>query len=216
MSSLRSKLRLYLVTDRSWVDEKSLGQQVEESFENGVTFLQLREKHLDKDSFLALAKEMKIKAERYQVPFVINDAVDIAIECDADGVHIGQDDDCVAETRKRIGLDKILGVSVGTVEQAIKAEEEGADYLGVGAIFPTNTKGDATAIKIETLSEICQAVDVPVVAIGGIDICNIDRLQDSGIHGVAVVSAILAKKDCGDAAKNLRKKCDELFGEMRD
>lgn len=216
MNTLKNKLRLYLVTDRSWADEKDLCQQVEGSLENGVTFLQLREKHLEKDAFLALAEEMKIIARRYQVPFVINDTVDIALACDADGVHIGQDDDGVAETRKRLGTEKILGVSVGTVEEALKAVQEGADYLGVGAMFPTTTKGDASAIAIETLREICEAVDVPVVAIGGIDLGNIERLQDSGICGVAVVSAILSKTDCGRAAKDLRKKCDALFGEMRD
>lgn len=216
LNTLKDKLRLYLVTDRSWSDEKGLRQQVEASIENGVTFLQLREKHLDKDAFLALAKEMKIIAARYQVPFVINDAVDIAIACDADGVHIGQDDDDVAKTRKRIGSEKILGVSVSTVEEALKAANEGADYLGVGAMFPTTTKGDASAIAIETLGDICDAVDVPVVAIGGIDAENISRLKGSGICGVAVVSAILSKPDCGGAAKGLRKKCDALFGEMRD
>jgi len=216
LNTLKNKLRLYLVTDRSWADEKGLCQQVEASLEKGVTFLQLREKHLEKDAFLELAEEMKIIAGRYKVPFVINDDVDIALACDADGVHIGQDDDGVAGTRKRLGAEKILGVSVGTVEEALKAAREGADYLGVGAMFPTTTKGDATAIAIEALREICDAVDVPVVAIGGIDKGNITRLQDSGICGVAVVSAILSKPDCGSEAKDLRKKCDALFGKVSE
>ncbi|WP_432403462.1 thiamine phosphate synthase [Wukongibacter sp. M2B1] len=216
MNSLKNKLRLYLVTDRSWTNEKGLCQQVEDSLKNGVTFLQLREKHLDKDAFLGLAKEMKSIAVDYQVPLVINDDVDIAIACDADGVHIGQDDDGVAETRKRLGDNKIIGVSVRTVKEALSAVREGADYLGVGAMFPTTTKGDAKAVDIETLRQICDTVDVPVVAIGGIDIENIVRLQASGICGVAVVSAILSKMDCGSAAKDLRKQCDTLFCKVRE
>lgn len=216
LNSLKNKLRLYLVTDRSWADEKALCHQVEASLKNGVTFLQLREKYLDKDAFLALAKKMKSIAMDYQVPCVINDAVDIAIACNADGVHIGQDDDGVAETRKRIGVEKILGVSVATVEQAIEAVRQGADYLGVGAMFPTTTKGDAEAITIKTLREICRTVDVPVVAIGGIGMDNIEHLQNSGICGAAVVSAILSKPDCGDASKDLRNKCDALFGKVRE
>ncbi|WP_432666688.1 thiamine phosphate synthase [Wukongibacter baidiensis] len=216
MNTLKDKLRLYLVTDRSWSDKIGLCEQVETSLKKGVTFLQLREKHLEKDAFLALAEEMKAIAGRYKVPFVINDDVDIAIACDADGVHIGQDDEGVAETRRRLGTEKILGVSVGTVEEALKATQEGADYLGVGAMFPTTTKGDATAVAIETLREICNAVDVPVVAIGGISTDNIGFLQDSGVSGVAVVSAILSKPDCGHAAEDLRKKCDVLFGKVEE
>ncbi|WP_105614615.1 thiamine phosphate synthase [Vallitalea okinawensis] len=216
MNTLKNKLGLYLVTDRSWADEKGLCQQVEASLKNGVTFLQLREKDLAKEKFLVLAKEMKNIAKDYQVPFVINDAVDIALACDADGVHIGQEDDDVVKTRERLGEGKILGVSVGTVDEAVKAVKEGADYLGVGAMFPTMTKDDASAIAFDTLRGICDAVDVPVVAIGGINSDNIKELKGGGICGVAVVSAILAKEDCGAAAEELRNKCDVLFSEVRD
>lgn len=204
-------LLLYLVTDQSWLGEDSLVSQVEKSLINGVTFLQLREKNLDAESFLNLASEMKELARGYNVPFVINDNIDIAIKSDADGVHIGQDDMSVEEARKIIGEDKILGVSVGTVEEAILAEKLGADYLGVGAIFSTDTKKDAGDVTFETLKNICESVNIPIVAIGGINKDNISSLKGSGIDGVAVISAILAKKDIPKATCELKDICERIF-----
>ncbi|MCY6372619.1 thiamine phosphate synthase [Clostridium ganghwense] len=204
-------LLLYLVTDRSWLGDQSLISQVEKSLIEGVTFLQLREKNLDNESFLNLAIEMKDLACRYDVPFVINDNIDIAIKSDADGVHIGQDDMPIEEARKIIGKDKILGVSAGTVEEAILAEQLGADYLGVGAIFSTNTKKDAQNISFETLKNICESVDIPVVAIGGINKENILSLEGSGIDGVSVISAILAQKNIAKATYELKDICERIF-----
>ncbi|SKC76657.1 thiamine-phosphate diphosphorylase [Maledivibacter halophilus] len=204
-------LLLYLVTDRSWLREESLISQVEKCLINGVTFLQLREKNLDDDSFLKLAVEMKELSRRYNVPFVINDNIDIALKSNADGVHIGQDDMPIEEAKKIIGGDKILGVSVGTVDEAILAEKLGADYLGVGAIFSTSTKKDARNISYEALKEICESVSIPVVAIGGINKDNIEELRGSGIDGVAVISAILAEKDIAKAANELKDICNKIF-----
>lgn len=204
-------LLLYLVTDRSWLGEDSLVSQVEKSLINGVTFLQLREKNVDTESFLNLALEMKALAQGYNVPFVINDNIDVAIKSDADGVHIGQDDMSVEEARKIIGKDKILGVSVGTIEQAIQAEKLGADYLGVGAIFSTDTKKDAGGVTFEILKNICEVVNIPVVAIGGINKDNISSLEGSGIDGVAVISAILAQKDIAKATCELKGISEKIF-----
>lgn len=204
-------LLLYLVTDRSWLGEESLVSQVEKSLINGVTFLQLREKNLEDKSFLDLAIEMKELAHGYNVPFVINDNIDIAMKSDADGVHIGQDDMSVAEARKIIGKDKILGVSAGTVQEAIQAEKLGADYLGVGAIFSTDTKKDAGDVTFETLKNICESVNIPVVAIGGINKDNISSLKGSGIDGVSVISAILAQKNIAKATCELKDICESIF-----
>lgn len=211
----RKSLQLYLVTDRSWTGEESLIGQVEKSLENGTTFLQLREKNIGKDEFLKSAIEMKALAQKYNVPFVINDDVEIAKKSDANGVHIGQGDMPADEARKLIGPDKILGVSVRTVEQAIEAQKSGADYIGVGAIFTTNTKKDASGVSIYTLKDICSAVDIPVVAIGGITRDNISSLNGSGVDGVAVISAILAQKDIAGATRNLKTLCEGLKTGMK-
>ncbi len=204
-------LNLYLVTDRSWIGDRVLLDDVEKALSNGVTFLQLREKELHKDAFLQSAIDLGKLAKKYKVPYVINDDVDIAVASNADGVHIGQSDMAITNAREKIGLDKILGVSVKTVEEAKQAEVLGADYLGVGAVFSTTTKLDAADVSYETLSDICLAVDIPVVAIGGINETNIEQLKDSGIYGVAVISAILAKKDIVAATQELSSKCIALF-----
>ena len=201
----KSSLLLYAVTERSWLKNRTLHEAVEEALKAGVTFLQLREKNLDYDSFLQLAIEIKKIADKYKVPFVINDNVDVAIACGADGVHVGQEDMEAKEVRKIIGPDKILGVSAETVEQAIKAEQSGADYLGVGAIFPSPTKLDAEVVSYETLTKICKAVSIPVVAIGGINEDNAMKLTGSGVAGIAVISAIFAKDDITAAVKKLRE-----------
>ncbi|QZY55939.1 thiamine phosphate synthase [Crassaminicella profunda] len=211
MNLNKESLQLYLVTDSSWTQEKTLMEQVRESLEKGVTFLQLREKTLDHDQFLELAKEMKELADSFHIPFVINDNIKIALESHADGIHIGQKDMPIEEARKQIGKDKILGVSVGNVKEALIAEKLGADYLGVGAMFLTDTKKDAKNVPIETLKNICEAVSIPVVAIGGINKENILKLKDSGADGVAVISAILAKKDIKKVTCELKTICEKIF-----
>ena len=199
----KKSMLLYAVTDRTWLKEQTLAMQVEEALIGGATFVQLREKKLNYDLFLEEAKKMKVLCEKYHVPFVINDNVEIAIDSDADGVHIGQSDRKVSDVRAMIGENKIVGVSAQTVEQAILAQEEGADYLGVGAVFSTSTKLDADFVSFETLKSICEAVNIPVIAIGGISENNILELAGTGIDGVAVVSALFAKPDIKTAAKNL-------------
>lgn len=196
-------LLLYAVTDRSWLGEKTLSQQVEEALQGGVTMLQLREKDLEQDAFLEEALAVKALCRRFCVPFLIDDDVPLALRCGADGVHVGQSDMEAGEVRARIGPDKILGVSVQTVSQAVLAQEAGADYLGVGAVFSTSTKLDADTVSFDTLRKICAAVDIPVVAIGGINTENLLELSGSGIAGVAVVSAIFAAPSPQAAAHRL-------------
>lgn len=207
----KNSMNLYAVTDRSWLEGKSLSTLVEESLKAGVTFVQLREKNLDLNEFVELAKEIKKLTDKYNIPYVINDNVEIALACDADGVHVGQNDMEASNVREKIGKDKILGVSVQTVEQAILAEKKGADYLGVGAVFSTSTKLDATDVSFDTLKEICNAVTIPVVAIGGINKDNILKLSGSGASGIAVVSAIFAEKNVYKATKELRILSDEMI-----
>jgi thiamine-phosphate pyrophosphorylase len=202
---LAEKLLLYAVTDRHWLGERTLYEVVRDSLDGGVTFLQLREKNLDEDSFYEEAVRLQAMAREYKVPFVINDNVEIAVRMNADGVHVGQDDMEAGNVRALIGPDKILGVSAQTVEQAVLAEQQGADYLGVGAVFPTGSKDDAIDVPFETLKAICEAVSIPVVAIGGITKENTPKLAGSGICGIAVISAIYAQKDIREAASALKK-----------
>lgn len=210
MNCDKKDLLLYAVTDRAWLGDKTLSWQVEESLKGGATMIQLREKHLDHEHFLKEAKEIKELCRKYQVPFLINDDVDLAVEVDADGVHVGQHDMEAGEVRKKIGPNRILGVSAQTVEQALLAQQAGADYLGVGAVFPTGTKDDADAVSIQTLGEICHAVSIPVVAIGGIGQHNVMQLAASGICGIAVVSAIYAQQDIQNAASTLHALAKEM------
>lgn len=201
----KSSMLLYAVTDRTWLKGRSLTHVVEEAIKAGITFLQLREKDLDNASFLQLAREVKSVADKYEIPYVINDNVEVAMSSGADGVHIGQDDMDAEYVRRIIGPDKILGVSAQTVEQAISAEKSGADYIGVGTVFPTSTKLDAETVSFKTLKEICKAVSIPVVAIGGIHKDNAIKLAGSGIDGIAVVSAIFAQEDITAAVRKLRQ-----------
>ena len=175
-----------------------------------MTFLQLREKELDQEHFLREAVEIRGLCRKYQVPFIINDNVEIALEMNADGVHVGQSDMEAGKVREKLRPDKIIGVSARTVEQALLAEQRGADYLGVGAVFPTGTKLDAGDVSFETLRDICRAVSIPVVAIGGITGENLGELKGSGIAGIAVVSAIFAREDTEAAAGELKKKMLEM------
>ena len=202
-------LKLYAVTDRKWVGEQSLEEQVEEALAAGVTFLQLREKHMEKGERLEEAKRIGVIAKRYQVPFLIDDDVEMAIACQADGVHIGQKDMLPKIARELLGEDKILGVTARTVEQAKSAWEQGADYLGVGAAFATSTKDDTIVITKETIREICEAVPIPVVVIGGITKENMKQLKKCKASGVAVVSAIFASDHITGAVKSLLKEVEE-------
>ena len=198
-------LHLYAVTDSRWLNGNSLAEVVEKALAGGVTCVQLREKHLPFDEFLRTAKEIKVLCQNSHVPFIVDDNLDIALACDADGLHIGQNDMPAAKARQLLGPDKILGVSAQTAQQAVTACRDGADYLGVGAVFPTGTKTDAVEVPLDMLKTITAAVDIPVVAIGGINADNIAQLSGTGIAGAAVVSAIFAQKDIKKAAANLRQ-----------
>lgn len=211
MKCSKKDLLLYAVTDRSWLKEDTLYHQVEQALEGGATFVQLREKELDEEHFLEEAREMKELCGRYKVPFVINDNVEIAAEVDADGVHVGQSDMKAGDVRKKLGQDKIIGVSAQTVEQALLAEEMGADYLGVGAVFHTGSKTDADDVSHETLRAICEAVHIPVIAIGGIGKDNVLELSGSGICGIAVISALFAQPDVKKAAEELKLLTEEML-----
>lgn len=206
----KKELLLYAVTDRSWLKGQTLCQQVEQAIRGGATFIQLREKNLAEELFLKEAEEIKGLCKKYRVPFVINDNVDIAIAMDADGVHVGQSDMEAGDVRKKLGKDKIIGVSAQTVEQAMMAEKHGADYLGVGAVFKTGSKSDAREISHETLTEICKAVNIPVIAIGGIGTSNVMRLSGTGICGIAAISAIFAAEDIEKAAGELRALTEKM------
>lgn len=206
MNTKKEDLLLYAVTDRSWLKGETLYAQVEKALKGGATFIQLREKELNEEAFYQEAVELKKLCHQYKVPFVINDNVEIAKKMDADGVHVGQSDMAACDVRKILGEDKILGVSAQTVEQALLAEQMGADYLGVGAVFPTGTKTDAVEVDAETLKAICAAVKIPVIAIGGIKADNLSELSGSGICGIAVVSAIFAAENITETTKELKEK----------
>lgn len=203
---------LYAVTDRKWLRlGEHLSDKVEQAIQGGATIVQLREKDLEYESFLRQAQELKQVTQKYKIPLIVNDCVDIALAMDADGVHVGQSDMNVSLVREKLGADKILGVSAQTVAQAIAAEAAGADYLGVGAMFPTNSKGDAIEVTFETLKSICKAVEIPVVAIGGITLNNLNALKGTGIAGVAVISAVFAEPEICQAARLLKERCKETF-----
>ncbi len=204
-------MQLYLVTDRSWLNGKTLLSEVEKCLDAGVTFLQLREKDLDEQEFLNEAKQIGEAARSRCVPFIINDNLEVALKSGADGVHVGQHDMSAKNVRALIGPQKILGVSAQTVEQAVAAERAGADYLGVGAVFHTSTKLDAADVDHQTLKAICDAVSIPIVAIGGIGPDNIMQLAGSGIDGVAVISSILAQPDVAQATARLKALCREML-----
>lgn len=195
--------RLYLVTDRPLLQKRNFLQSIEQAIIGGVTFLQLREKSLPTLEFYRQAVQVKELAAKYNIPFVINDRLDIALAVDADGLHIGQDDMPLEVARRLLGPEKIIGVSAATVEEAMLAEQQGADYLGVGAVFATATKTDADTVSLEELRRIKQRVGIPVVAIGGIQEGNVRQVMDTGIDGVSVVSAILGREDIQKASRQL-------------
>jgi len=205
MNLNKKDLLLYAITDRHWLQGETLYSQVEKALQGGVSILQLREKDLNEKEFLESAKEIKELCDRYDVPLIINDNVDIALAVDAAGVHVGQKDMEAGEARAKLGPDKIIGVSARTVEQAQLAQSQGANYLGVGAVFPTGTKDDAVEVGRETVQQICGSVDIPIVAIGGITKENVVQLEGTGIDGVAVVSAVFAQENITDATKELKE-----------
>ena len=200
----RQAMRLYAVTDRTWVGRQTLPEQVEAALKGGATCVQLREKELDRAAFLEEARTLAALCRRYGVPLIINDNVEVALAAGADGVHVGQDDLTVEQVRRLAGDRLIVGVSAHTVEQALAAQAGGADYLGVGAVFATATKSDAHVLPRETLAEICRAVDIPVVAIGGISADNLLQLAGTGVDGVALVSAIFSAPDIEGQCRRLR------------
>lgn len=204
-------MHLYAVTDRAWTGNKTLYEQIKEALENGITCVQLREKNLDETSFIEEAKKICVLCRQYNTPFIVNDNVKVAIASNADGIHIGQDDMGLKDVRKIVGENMIIGISAHTVEEAKFAQENGADYIGIGAVFETSTKNDVDVIPYEKVKSICDAVDIPKVAIGGINAENILKLKGSGIDGVAVVSAIFGAKDIGKATKELYTLANNLI-----
>ena len=206
-----SSLLLYAITERAWLKGKTVAEAVEEAIMGGATFIQLREKNLSYEEFLKTAIDVKAVTDKYNIPFIINDNVDIAVKVGADGAHIGQSDEEIKTARERLGADKIIGLSAGTVEEAVKAEQSGADYIGVGAVFNTSTKLDAKSVSLVTLKEICNTVNIPVVAIGGISKDNAIQLSGTGIEGICVVSAIFAQDDIKAAASELLKLAKQII-----
>ncbi|MDS0525087.1 thiamine phosphate synthase [Clostridium sp. SHJSY1] len=202
---------LYLVTDRDILEGRNLKEAVEESILGGTTIVQLREKKISSLDFYNIAKEIKIITDKYNVPLIINDRIDIAQAIDASGVHLGQSDMPCKVARKILGENKIIGISAHNFEEALKAQTEGADYIGCGAIFPTNTKKDANIVTCHSLGKIKRAIDIPVIAIGGINENNIVKLNGLGIDGVAIVSAILANNNIRYATKELKNILDNNF-----
>lgn len=202
---------LYAVTDRAWIGKQNLYEQVESALKGGATCVQLREKNLDEELFLEEAIKIKSLCKKYGIPFLVNDNVDIAIKCEADGVHVGQEDTAVSKVRKLVGDKMIIGVSVQNINEALESIKNGADYLGVGAMFSTSTKLDANVIPFENLKSICNAVNIPVVAIGGIGKNNIMKLAGSGTDGVALVSAIFGAKNIEEECRELRRLSEQMI-----
>lgn len=214
MNITREQLRLYAVTDRAWAaDEEALFRQIEDAIDGGASIVQLREKHLDPAAFLAEAERFTALCRRKGALSIINDNVDIALQSGADGVHIGQEDLAAGDARRILGPGKIIGVSAHSVEEALRAQAAGADYLGVGAAFATGTKADARPIARETIRAVTAAVDIPAVAIGGITRENILELKGCGLAGAAVVSALFAQRDVKAAAAELRQLCEKIAEE---
>lgn len=211
MNFTKEQLNLYLVTDRHWLANRSLEDDVEKAILGGVTMVQLREKNIDNDSFIELAKKVKQVCNKYKVPFIINDNLEVALAVDSDGIHIGQDDLPASLVRQKIGPNKILGVSAHNLDEAIAAKKAGATYLGAGAMFSTTTKDNTTNLSIEQLQTITKNVDIPVVAIGGINYDNCLSLKNCNLAGIAVVSAIMAATNISEATSNLKKRAQVIY-----
>ena len=211
MEFKREQLELYAITDRAWLGNETLAEQVEKALKGGATMVQLREKHLEREKFLEEAKEILPLCHRYQVPLIINDDVALAKEVGADGVHIGQGDMALAAAKQILGEDAIIGVTTKTIDQARAAETAGATYLGSGAVFATKTKADAEPMSLDLFQEICASVSIPVVAIGGISANNLYSLKGRKMAGIAVVSGIFASADIEAETRRLRQKMDDIL-----
>ena len=208
---VRDAMLVYAVTDRAWLEGRTLADCVKEAIDGGATFVQLREKDASREEIVKLANELLPICRETDVPFVIDDEVEIALEVGADGVHVGQEDMACERARAMLGPDAIVGVSAQTVEQALEAQAAGADYLGVGALIPTPTKPDAVDVTFDQLRDICAAVDIPVVGIGGLNARTVAQLAGSGVDGAAVVSAIFAAEDCKAAAHELHTLMEDII-----
>lgn len=208
-------LLLYAVTDRSWTGKQTLIEQIESALKGGVTLVQLREKNLENQQFVEEAIRVKEVCHKYNVPLIINDNIDVAIKSGADGIHVGQEDMSVSDIRKLVGDNMIIGATAKTVEQAKIAEEKGADYIGVGAVFPSPTKTNAIRITVEKLKEICGSVNIPAVAIGGINKGNMEEIKGGGMKGIALVSAIFGAEDIEAECKELRKLSSQVINKMQ-
>lgn len=202
----KNRCILYAITDRTWLNGRSLEDVVEQSLIGGVDIIQLREKNLDFNSFLESAIKIKKLTEKYNVPLIINDNIEVCRQSNADGVHIGQGDTPLSKARKILGKDKIIGVTAKTIQQALEAQLNGADYLGVGAMFGSTTKKDAIPLTFQQLADIRKSVTIPIVAIGGINANNIDKFANTNVDGIAVVSAIYGQTDIKSATENLLAK----------
>lgn len=211
MKLSKDDLLLYAITDRKNLDKKMFFEKIEEALQGGVTILQLREKELDEDSFINEAIEVKNICRKHGVPLIINDNVNVALKSGADGVHVGIEDMPIDEIRRTVPDSFIIGATCKTVEQAQSAERLGADYMGVGAVFPSPTKKNAVRITREQLKEICASVSIPAVAIGGISLENVDELKGGGMSGIAVVSAVFSADDIQKAASLLKEKAKSLI-----
>lgn len=209
---LKREVLLYAVTDSRWSQKMDLEEQIEKALQGGISFLQLREKELPQKDFIEEGKRVLTLCRKYNVPLVINDNVEVAKILGAEGVHLGQGDDSIAFARKILGNDAIIGLSASTVEEAISGEEQGADYIGAGAVFHTATKDNTRELRGGTLREIAESIDIPVVAIGGINENNMELLRYTGISGVAMVSAIFSVKDIEGKCRMLRKKAENIMG----
>lgn len=215
MKFSEAMLRLYAVTDRSWTGAQTLYEQVESALKGGATCVQLREKDMGFDAFLAEAIQIKELCGKYGVPLIVNDSVEVALRCGADGVHVGQEDMEANDVRAMVGPDMIVGVTAKTIEQALAAQRAGANYLGSGAVFGSATKTNARPMTKETLREICNAASIPVVAIGGINLHNIRELENTGIRGVAVVSGIFAAQDIEQECRALLAESGKIAGDSK-
>ncbi len=209
MKFTKELLRLYAVTDRSWIGNRSMSEEVEKALKAGVTCLQIREKNISYEEYLSKSIELRKICNKYNVPFIVDDNVEVALASGADGVHVGQKDIVNKDVRSMIGDDMILGISANSVELAIAAEKAGADYIGVGSIQLSPTKGESKVLSLKYVQEICSSVSIPVVAIGGINEENIPKLKGIGVAGVAVISAIFGKEDVAEATYKLKKIVDE-------
>ncbi len=206
----KEMLRLYAVTDRAWVGRQTLSEQISDAIDGGVTIVQLREKELPEDEFIREAEEICRLCHSRGIPLIINDNYNVALKVGADGVHVGIEDAPVAEIRSKAGEGFIIGATAKTVEQAQQAERSGADYIGVGAVFPSPTKKNAIRISDAQLEQIVSSVSIPAVAIGGITINNADEIRCSGLRGIAVVSAVFSAEDIKEAASLLREKAEKI------